>query len=198
MIDRGLFDKWWRDPGVNSLAVYLAPGTDAQKVAEEFRRRFSTQGEFLIYPNRVLRQRILTIFDQTFAVTYVLRAIAVIVAIVGIFLSLTALVIERERDIGILRSLGASQAQVRKLFLTEAALIGFIASALGIAAGICLAMVLTWVVNKAFFGWTIALQFPVALLVATPLWIIAAAVAAAWLPAAQASRVPIAAAVRAE
>lgn len=199
MMDRGLFDQWWRgDARVNSLAVYLKPGTDAQKIAEEFRRQFGAQGEFSIYSNRALRERILAIFDQTFAVTYVLRAIAVIVSIIGIFLSLTALVIERERDIGILRSLGASGAQVRMLFLSEAAMMGAIASALGIAAGIGLSMILTWVVNKAFFGWTIELQFPLTLILSTPLWIVAASVIAAWIPAAQSSRITIARAVRAE
>lgn len=198
MMDQALFEKWWRDSRVQSLAVYLAPGADGEKIAASFRQRFSPGGEFLVYSNRALRERILAIFDQTFAVTYVLRAIAVIVAVVGIFLSLTALVIERERDIGILRSLGASRGQVRGIFLTEAALLGGIASALGLAAGACLAMVLTWGVNRAFFGWTIELQFPGALLALTPLWIIASAVAAAWIPAARAGRVSISKAIRSE
>jgi putative ABC transport system permease protein len=87
---------------------------------------------------------------------------------------------------------------VQTLFLGEAAMIGLIASVLGIAAGVCLAMVLTWVVNKAFFGWTIALRLPHALLAATPIWIIAAALVAAWIPATRASRVRITEAVRME
>src|SRR3979490_2184907 len=109
----------------------------------------------IVYTNGALRARILAVFDQTFAVTGILRVIAVLVAIVGIFLALTALVIEREREIGVLRAVGASRGRGRGLLLSEAALLGTVASGLGIAAGMCLAMVLTWVVNKAFFGWTI-------------------------------------------
>lgn len=198
MIDQAVFESFWHDPRVQSLAVYLAPHAEAGRVAREFRRQFSAQGEFSIYPNRALRQRILAIFDQTFAVTYVVRAIAVAVAVVGIFLSITALVVERAREIGIFRALGASRAQVRNLFLAESALIGAIASVLGLASGSCLAMVLTWVINKAFFGWTIALQWPGTQMATTPAWIVAAAVAAAWWPAAQASRIEIATAVRSE
>jgi len=122
----------------------------------------------------------------------------VLVAIVGVFLALTALVIEREREIGVLRAIGASRGQVWGLLLSEAALLGGIASLLGIAAGMCLAMVLTWVVNKAFFGWTIHLQIPWLTLAATPFWIIAAAMLAALGPAWQAGRVKIASTLREE
>jgi putative ABC transport system permease protein len=69
---------------------------------------------------------------------------------------------------------------------------------LGMTAGLALAMVLTWVVNPAFFGWTIHLQMPWGALAATPLWIIPATVAAAWWPARQASGDIIAEAVREE
>lgn len=198
LMDRSLFDRHWNEKGANSLAIYVEPAADPARIAEEFRRLWSAEGELLVLSNRALRERILTVFDQTFAVTYVLRAIAILVAVVGIFLSLTALVVERERDIGILRAIGASPRQVRDLFLGESALLGGIASVLGLAAGACLAMVLTWVVNKAFFGWTIELRFPGALFALTPLWIVAAALAAAWYPAMQASRVAVAEAVRAE
>ena len=159
MMDRGVFDRWWHDPGVNSVAVYLKPGADVAAAAARARRRWGGEG-LIVYTNGALRDRILAVFDQTFAVTGVIKVIAVLVAIVGIFLALTALVIEREREIGVLRAIGASRGQVRGMLLSEAALLGMVASGLGIAAGMCLAMVLTWVVNKAFFGWTIELQWP--------------------------------------
>ena len=69
---------------------------------------------------------------------------------------------------------------------------------IGIAAGLALSLVLTFVVNKAFFGWTIQMSFPWAAIVSTPLWIVASALVAGWLPAIRAGRVPIAAAVRSE
>lgn len=198
MIDRKNFDKWWNDPRVQSLAVYVGKSADAEKIADDFRKQFSSGGEFIVYSNKSLRQRILAIFDQTFAVTYVLRLIAIIVAIVGIFLSVTALVAERQREIGVLRAIGASRGQIQRWFMAEAALIGLVSSLLGIVAGACLSMVLTWVVNKAFFGWTIDLQFPWTLIAFTPLWIVPAAVIAAAFPALQASRIDIATAVRSE
>ena len=104
------FRKFWHDDRVNSLALYLKKDANPEAVAEEFRDRFSAKGEFSIYSNRLLRTRIFEIFDQTFAVTYVLRTIAVLVAVVGIFLGLTTLVTERSRELGIMRAIGASAA----------------------------------------------------------------------------------------
>ena len=197
MIDRRIFDRWWRDAGVNSVAVYLRQGADMAAEAARTRERWGGHG-LIVYTNRALRERILAVFDQTFAVTGVIRVVAVLVAIMGIFLALTALVIEREREIGVLRALGASRGQVRGMVLSEAALLGTLASALGIASGMCLAMVLTWVVNKAFFGWTIELQWPWVTIATTSLWIIGAAMLAALGPAWQAGRVEIAGALREE
>jgi putative ABC transport system permease protein len=198
MIDRKRFDEFWSDPGIHSLSIELRDGFAVETLAEAFRARFGSSGEFSIYTNGQLRARVLEIFDQTFAVTSVLRGIAVAVAVAGVLLSLSTLVIEREREIGILRSQGASSGQVRGLFLTEAGLIGAYACLVGLVCGAAMAMILTWVINKAFFGWTIDLRYPWAVLAATPLWILPAALAAAWWPANRASSIPPARALRFE
>jgi putative ABC transport system permease protein len=203
--DRGIvfvsaknFTRFWHDDRVNSLGLYLKPAAEPEKVAKDFREHFSRSGEFSIYSNRLLRARIFEIFDQTFAVTYVLRTIAVVVAVIGIFLGLTTLVTERTRELGVLRSIGASAAQIRRLLLWESGMIGLLASVLGVASGLCLSLVLTGVINRAFFGWTIQLAFPWRSLAWTPLWIIGAAIVAGWIPAWRAGRLDIAEAVRSE
>lgn len=198
MIGRNNFERHWDDRRLHSLSITMVDTAGTASLARDFRARFSENGEFSIYTNSDLRGRVLEIFDRTFAVTSVLRAISVVVAVAGVFLSLTVLVMEREREIGILRSQGASRRQVRGLVFTEAAMLGLLASVVGVACGACMAMILTWVVNKAFFGWTIELRYPVGVLLATPFWIIPAAVLAAWLPALRASRIAPARALRFE
>jgi putative ABC transport system permease protein len=189
---------WRATPPAQSLSLYLRSGAASEVLAEAFTREFSRAGEYVIYSNRSLRTRIFAIFDQTFAVTYILRTVAFLVAIAGIFLSVTTLVAERERDIGVLRAIGASRGQVQRLLMLESGMIGIVSSALGLAAGLALAATLTWVVNPAFFGWSIHLQMPWASLAATPLWIVPATLLAAWYPAWRGSQTPIAAAVREE
>ena len=192
------FQRFWHDDRVNSVALFLKPKANPEQVAQDFREQFSRSGEFSIYSNRLLRTRIFEIFDQTFAVTYVLRTIAVLVAVIGIFLGLTTLVTERSRELGVLRSIGASAGQIRRLLLWESGMIGLLASVLGLGSGLCLSLVLTGVINRAFFGWTIQLAFPWWSLAWTPLWIIAAAIAAGWIPAWRAGRLDMAEAVRSE
>jgi putative ABC transport system permease protein len=183
---------------VNSVAVYLKKTGSGEALSKAFRQQFSRNGQFVIYSNRSLRTRIFQIFDQTFAVTYVLRTIAVIVAITGIFLSLTILIAERSRELAIVRAIGGSMAQIRRLLLWETAMLGVLAAVIGVASGLCLSLVLTGVINRAFFGWTIQLAFPWRSLALTPIWIFAAAVVAGILPAWRAGRLVLAESLRSE
>ncbi len=192
------FKRFWKDDRINSLAIYLRPEASPEALAKEFRARFSRSGQFMVLSNRELRVRIFEIFDQTFAVTYVLRTIAVLVAVVGIALTLTTLIAERSRELGVLRALGGSVGQLRRLLLWESGMIGLLAAAVGLASGLCLSVVLTGVINRAFFGWTIQLAFPLGSLAFTPVWIIAAAVLAGIYPAWRAGKLPVTEALRDE
>lgn len=188
----------WKDDRINSLAVYLKPQGSADALTSEFRARFSQTGQFMLLSNRELRKRIFEIFDQTFAVTYVLRTIAVLVAIVGICLTLTTLIAERTRELGVFRAVGGSATQLRNVLLWESGMIGLVAAIIGVASGLALSLVLTGVINRAFFGWTIQMAFPWGSLALTPLWIIAAAALAGIFPAWRAGRLILAEALREE
>ncbi len=197
-ITRENFLRHWHDDRVMSAAIYLRSPEQVEAMATTIRQRYNQHGEFLIYSNRAIRARVFEIFGQTFQITGVLRGIAVVVAIIGIFLTLTTLVAEREREIGVLRAIGASRLQIRGIVLIESCLIGLLASLLGIVAGVSLSLVLTFVINKAFFGWTIQFTAPWSTVLFTPVWIVIAAIAAGWWPAVRATRTRIASAVRAE
>lgn len=186
------FVRFWRDDRINSVALYLKKDHAVREVTGVFRPAFSPQGQFLIFSNQRLRRRIFEIFDQTFAVTQVLLAIGLFVAITGIFLSLTILITERQRELAILRAIGADARQIRRMLVSEAAMLGALAALVGLASGICLSTVLTGVINRAFFGWTIHLAFPWSTLALTPAWILAAAIIAGIIPAWRASRMALA------
>ncbi len=196
VVSRGWFERYWDDARVMSLIVYLRPG--ASGVDEAFRSEFSDEGQFSINSSRSLRARIMQIFEQTFAVTHILRTVAILVAVAGVFLTMTTLVTERRRELALLRALGGGPRFVGGLVLAEAALLGLCAGLLGVAAGVPLAMVMTWVVNPAFFGWTIQLHLPWSVLAWTPVWITLAALGSAWWPAQLARRVEIAEALHEE
>jgi len=196
LMQRTNFEKIWHDPRINSIALYLRPGTDVDKMIGSIRTGYAHAGDYSVYSNRALREAVVDVFNQTFAVTQILRVIAVLVAVIGIALNFTVLVKEREREIGTLRAVGVSGWQVCGLIIWESLLVGIMAVLLGVATGIVLSVVLTEVINKAFFGWTIPLQIPWDQLLWTPVWLLPAAVLASLWPATQASRRNIIDAVR--
>ena len=71
-------------------------------------KRAAANNDVLIFSNRDIRREAVRIFDQTFAITYALEAVAVIVAVMGIAGALMSIVIDRRREFGLLRILGAT------------------------------------------------------------------------------------------
>jgi putative ABC transport system permease protein len=163
-VDRGTLLRYLPDQPVTNIAVYLQPAiADAGQVRRELETRLA-DFPLNIAPNEVLRRGAIQVFDRTFAVTYALEGVAIIVAMLGAASALLALVLDRRREIGLIRYLGAAKGQVRNMILTEAALLGLLAGLLGLALGTALSLVLIYVVNKQSFGWTIQFHPPALLL----------------------------------
>ncbi len=196
LMQQSSFEKYWHDPRVHSIGVYLKDGTTPQQVIDQIRNGYSKSDAYAIHSNRELRASVDRIFDQTFAITYLLRGIALVVAVIGITLNLTVLVKERERELAILRAVGTSIWQIAGLVLVEAFLIAALSVGIGIVAGCALAFVLTEVINKTFFGWTIPLQIPWEQLGLIPLVLLPIALLAGLAPAIQAGRTSIVEATR--
>jgi putative ABC transport system permease protein len=108
--------------------------------------------------------------------------------VIGIALNLTVLVKEREREIGTMQAVGVSRRQICGLIIWESLLVGIAALLLGVVTGGALSVVLTEVINQAFFGWTIPLRIPWAQILTTPIWLLSVAALAGLLPANQAAR----------
>jgi putative ABC transport system permease protein len=182
LMDRQTLLHYLPDPTPSNLAVYLAPNASVEAVREEIVQA-SAGHRVLIASNRDLRTEAIRIFDRTFAITYALEAVAVIVAVMGIAGALLALVIDRRRELGLLRFLGAGTRQVRKQILVEAGLLGLLSNFVGLALGFALSLVLIYVINKQSFGWTIRFHWPVAVLLGAISVVYVATVLAGLYPA---------------
>jgi putative ABC transport system permease protein len=182
LMDRNTMLRYVPDPAPSNLAIYVDPGAQLESVRAEIDQA-SAGYRVLIFSNRDLRGEALRIFDRTFAITYALEAIAVLVAVMGVAGALLALVIDRRRELGLLRFLGGAAGQVRKMILVEAGLIGLLATLAGTALGFVLSLILIYVVNKQSFGWTIRFHWPVAMLLGALTIVYAATVLAGLYPA---------------
>ena len=182
LMDRNTALRYLPDPAPSNLAIYIAPDARMESVHTEVEQA-SAGHRVLIFSNRDLRREALRIFDRTFAITYALEAVAVIVAVMGVAGALLALVIDRRRELGLLRFLGAASGQVRKLIMVEAGLLGLLATFAGVAQGFALSLILVFVINKQSFGWTIRFHWPVAVLLSALTVVYAATVLAGLYPA---------------
>jgi putative ABC transport system permease protein len=182
IMDRNVVLRYLPDPAPSNLTIYLAPGAQLDAVRAQILQAAAGY-RILIFSNRDIRSEALQIFDRTFAITYALEAIAVIVAIMGVAGALLALVIDRRRELGLLRFLGAAAVQVRKIILVEAGLIGLLSTLAGVLLGFFLSLILIFVINKQSFGWTIRFHWPVAIIVEALTVVYLATLLAALYPA---------------
>lgn len=177
-------------PGeLNSIALYLDPERDAETVVDELKARFPN-APLQIRSNRRLRDEISRIFEQTFAVTRILQVMSLLIAVCGITLMLLVLAREQVSELALYRSLGARRRQIFGVFVGKGLGMGTLGLLLGLGGGIALAAVLIFVINRAYFGWTIQVYWPWESMVQQGVTILGAAVLASLYPAFRASQVP--------
>ncbi len=182
LMDRETLLRYLPDPTPSNIAVFVAPHVNPEDVRKKIVEAAAGY-HILIFSDRDLRTEAIRIFDRTFAITYALEAVAVFVAVMGIAGALLALVIDRRRELGLLRFLGASAGQLRKLILVEAGLLGLLANVAGFVLGYFLSLILVFVINKQSFGWTIRFHWPVAVLLGALSVVYVATVLAGLYPA---------------
>ncbi len=202
VMDRTWYQREWHDDRVTVFSIYLAAGADAEHVRQSIVTHVAGLDGVTVTPlvirNHELRQEILEIFDRSFVLTYVLEAIAVLVAMLGIVNTLVTAVLERRREFATLRAIGASTRQVERLVLWEAAYLGLIGAVLGVVGGLLLALVLIHVINKQSFGWTIQMTVPSGVILQAVGLALTAALVAGYWPARWAARQPVVEGLREE
>lgn len=143
------------DNAVSSMALTLAPGAEVETTIADLRASLAVDEDLLIRSNRSLREETLTVFDQTFAVTTVLRALTLLVALVGVFSALAALGLDARRELATLRALGMTRQQLRRRLGAQHALLGLAAGLWSLPIGYALAWCMVAVINRQAFGWTL-------------------------------------------
>ena len=202
VMDRSVYNLLWEDFTTTVIAVYLEPGQTPEDVRKRIGQRLGGVTEqdrmLAVVSNAELKEEILAVFDRTFQVTYALEFIAVVIALLGIVNTLLTSVLERQREMATLRAIGASQGQIGRLVLWEAAYLGLLGACLGLVGGTLLSVLLIEVINKQSFGWTIQFALPVGLFAQAVGLALVAALLAGWVPARWAATQPIAEGLRYE
>lgn len=198
MMSRGLYERFWPTKGMNSLAVYLRPGVDRLKVLSAMHHLVAGESNVQINSNQSIMHQSLNIFDQTFAITNVLRWLLLGVALVGMLASLMALELVRVRTHATLRVLGMTPREMLGMIMGETLVLGLAAGFAALPTGFGLAWMLTQVINPRAFGWTLPFHLSVYDVARGLLAAVAAALLAGVYPAWRIARVSPVRALRAE
>jgi len=128
------------------------------------------------------------IFNIVQVVLVGIALISFVVGAVGIMNTMYTSVVERTREIGIMKAVGASNSQIVTMFFVESGIIGFMGGALGAAIGAAMSKLVEIAAGKAFGSPLIHASYPPALIIGSIFLATVIGVIAGFLPALQASR----------
>ena len=148
----------WDDPVISAVALLVDPGVNPDQLVKQLQDNLTGKQSLLIRSNSALRKEVLAVFDRTFAITGALRLLATFVAFIGVLSALLSLELERQRELGILRSIGLTIRQLWRLILLETGLMGAVAGILAMPTGYALSLILVYIINRRSFGWTLQMQ----------------------------------------
>lgn len=197
LMQRAVYERFFDDRALSSLAVHLAPGAQLESVLGALRAELAGTA-LQVTPNASLKRTALKIFDRTFAVTEALRVLAVVVAFIGVWSALLALLAERTRELHTLQALGLTPRQLFVLVGLETGLMGLAAGLFALPTGTLLASILVSVINVRSFGWTMALRLEPGVYVQALAISVSAALLAGVYPLLRLQRQSVAAGLRQE
>ena len=148
-----------RDTSVNAFAIWTAQGVPAARIEEQVRAL--PFGPSLDYAQpEDIRLMSLTIFDRSFAVTYLLEAIAIAIGLSGVAATFSAQTLARAKEFGMLRHVGVTRAQVLRILALEGGALTALGIACGFLLGLVISLILVYVVNPQSFHWSMQLHVP--------------------------------------
>jgi putative ABC transport system permease protein len=191
-VDLDSFQRVYNEPHIGGANLFVKAGSSPHTVRADLLRLFGDKYALSIAMGDELRQDIIKVFDDTFSITYVLMAIALLVAALGVATTLSLLIRERRRQLGLMMAVGATLGQIRRMVLLEALFMGMAGYMVGIGCGLVLSYFLIFVINRQSFGWTFVYHMPPWTLLVSFVLILLAAALAAIPPARAAARVNLA------
>jgi len=157
---RERYRQIWNDPLVSGFGLYVAPGADPVAVRTELDRRFGRSRNLMFILNDEFRAEFTSAIDRSFAFADALEWAALFVALAGIFNTLTIGILERTRELGMMRGLGMQRSQLARMILLEALLLGAATALLAVVLGGALGY---WLIARSLpttLGWVLHYTLP--------------------------------------
>jgi putative ABC transport system permease protein len=176
---------------VDTYELYLSPGPIPEPVKRAIEEKYGEALNLFVLTQTEFRGELERMLDQTFAVMNALEFVALVIAVLGVVNALLATVLDRIRELGVLRAIGMLRRQVRRMVMLEAGILGVSAVIAGRRRARCSVWVLIHDIFLAQSGWYIALLVPVLPMVQLTVAVIGVSTLAGWYPARAAARLVV-------
>lgn len=157
---RDRYKQLWHDPLITAFGVMVEAGVNPAVVRDAIEARLGREKNLMVALNGELKSEFVKTIDKSFAFTVALEAAALLVALIAIFNTLSIGILERTREIGMLRGIGMSRNQLARMVFLEAAVLGAITAALAVVTG---SVVGYWLVTRSLptsLGWVLHYALP--------------------------------------
>ncbi|HZE98806.1 MAG TPA: ABC transporter permease, partial [Planctomycetota bacterium] len=135
-VHRPHYREQWQDPAVTYLDVKFKPGVERDPVRKAIVDRLKEQHSLFVYSVDDLKAVSSKVMDNTLQLMNVQVALAIVIGFFGIVNTLLISVMQRTREIGLLRAVGMTTGQVGTMILIESSFIAVVGAILGIALGL--------------------------------------------------------------
>jgi putative ABC transport system permease protein len=191
MLDLKWYREYWQDELVDSIDLTFVPGADSDKVMNVVRERLRDTPDLFVSRQEDVRIEVERSVGSMFSFAKAPEFITLLVAIMGVIGTMLAAVIDRIREVGVLRAIGATRRQVVMSLMWESGFLGMSATLIGLIVGVPLGLVLLKVIGHANSGWSLPYMFPVNTALRISLLITGAAVIAGFLPGRRAAKLDV-------
>lgn len=190
-------ERYFEVDDVNTFLLSASPDADIPELVSRINDTFEDEYQLVAESNRTLRERADALMGQAFSMFDILGILAVIVAALGVLNTLSMSVVERTREIGMLRSIGMTRWQVVRMVLAEAFMMGLIGGVLGLGFGLALTKIFL-AAMETMSGYALDFVMPDKAIWLSLIVALATSQLAALLPAVKAARTPTLAAIHYE
>jgi len=159
-IDRVMYKKLWNDSLVDGFGIKALPGYDPALIRKEIDQRFGQSLNLMTTSNSELKEGINRSIDESFAYTYAIQMAALLVALLGLLNTFMISVIERTRELGMLRAVGMSRGQMMNMILQEALVQGGFGALVAVGFGAWISEMWIRTSLSQVLGWIIKFSFP--------------------------------------
>lgn len=197
-MSREVYARHWHDSHITRAFVRVRSGADPAAVRDEITRVLGASHRLRVISSGDLMRYFAEQITRAFAPLDVLAMMVLLVVMVGMSDTIAAGMIERTRDLGAMRAIGAQRHDIRRLAIVEALLPGSLGYVLAVAAGLALGSLWVTTTFPYLLGWVLEVQVPWFLLGWTAVVTIVVCFLGALWPAMRAARLEVTEALRCE